>query len=388
MKKLFYAAFALMLAFSCAFAEELPVFEWERDGENHWQLDAAGGIVNQGAHEIGEGDWLCAVCGCELLDWGDGTVDVTDYDEYGNILRYTTYADGEKTYESIHVLTCNEYGLVLKDVEYIDGVLYGESVYTMSEEGEQIPVSQTAWNDDGTTSINEYDAYGNCVRSVIFDAEGAVDTETLSEYALSDSGWYYECKTTTSFASGEVFYEETNQYGDPVCTRNTDSDGTAWADWRYEYEYKDEVKVWSKQYTGEMLIAEEFFNEEGTCVREVEYLEDGSKDVTLYQENGDTESITTYAADGSVITVTVYEYIYTEEMDQLELRLYTDGVLTEDTVFHYDEEMCFTGYHETFYHADGTRTVEEYDESMDHLRTVVYAVDGSILSEEEDGADF
>lgn len=305
MKKLFPILFALALLLTAACAEDsaLPVFLWEHDGVNHWQLDAAGVPVNQGAHTLREEDLRCTVCDAEVLDWGDGAIDVTDYDTYGNALRYTSFENGEKTYESIHAFTYDEAGVVLVDREYIDGVFYCETLYTVSAEGEQLPVTQTAWNEDGSTSVNEYDDHGNCVRAVVYAEDGSVTFETLSEFALNDDGWYYECKTTSRFASGETFYTESNQYGDHIRVLNTDADGIVWADTVYEYEYKDFSRVWKKQYSFGVLVWEEHLNEEGVCIRETEYPEDGGSVVYLYDENGNPTTVTTYAADGSVISV-------------------------------------------------------------------------------------
>ena len=388
MKKFLFFMLAFLFIFFAAGAEEtLPVFEWEHDGLDHWQLDETGAIVNRGAHECGD-DMRCGVCGGEILDWGDGTYDVTDYDAYGNTLRYSSYDEaGQLTYHSVHALTCNEDGVVLKDVEYIDGVLYSETVYAVTEVGEQTQVSQISWNDDGTTSVNDYDEYGNCIRSAVLGEDGSVFHETVSEYALNSEGSYYECKITSRFDTGESCYEEINEYGDKICSIGTLEDGSLWSNWRYEYEYLEGIKVWSKQYSGDVLTLETHFDEEGRCVKEIEYLEEGGSIVYEYDVNGDLLSATTCAADGSTVSVKTYEYVYGENMEQLEVRVYVDGVLTEDTVYHYDEDMNFTGYCESVYHEDGTRTVVEYDDCMEYVRTVVYAADGSVISEETAESD-
>ena len=393
MKKLIPLLAALLLVFSaCAEDAVLPAFAWEHDGENHWQLDDAGAIHSLGAHTFSDEISRCTVCGCDVLDWGDGTFDVTDYDEYDNVLRYASFTDGVKAYERIHCLTLNEDGLALRDVEYINGVRFCERIYTVSDEDEQIPVTQTVWNDDGTTSVSYYDEYGNCIRNAIFEADGSVSFETLSEFALNDYGWYYECKTISRFNTGESFYRETNQYGDTTRSRNTNADGTAWSDWTAEYEYLNGIKVWRKQYEGGVLINEQRFNQEDICVQETEYQSDGSRAVILYDEYGDTASITTFAADGSVMSTDVYEYVYDDDMNLLAVRISTDGVLTMEIVHLYAEDMSAVDRREIFYHPDGTFTVKEYDSFLELLRTVVYAADGSILSEEagssglEDGA--
>ena len=375
-----------LMAFACAEDVVLPTFAWEHDGLNHWQLDASGAAVNLGAHDTGDG-WLCIVCGSEILDWGDGCYDVTDYDAYGNVVRYSSYdAEGNLTGEIINVLTLNEDGLPLKVLEYFNGVLCGEYIYTVNEAGDWLPVSYTAWNDDGTTSVNQYDEHGNCVYAAVYEADGALFHETFSEYAPIEDEWfgiwYYECKTTSRFASGATFYDEHNEYGDPVRSRNTYDDGTVWSDTTYEYEYKDGTKVWSKQYSFGVLEIESCYNENESCVKETEYLADGSTIVSLYADNGDPISATTYAADGSLLTVTAYEYIYDDEYGQREIRMYTDGVLTEEIHFLYDEELSFIGHQEITYHEDGTRTVEEYDDWFELVRIIVYDADGNVISEE------
>ena len=400
MKKLLSMFLILLFLLCTAHAQEssLPPFDWHFHGTSHWQLDASGASVNLGNHTPDDSS-TCTGCGCEILDWGDGAVDITDYDEYGNTLRYVTFSGEEMTYESIHTLTYNESGVVIRDLEYIGGVLYCETVYTVSEEGEQLPVSATAWNDDGTTSVSSYDEHGNRVRAVIYDTDGNIYHETISEYTAVEDEWfglhYYESKSTSRFATGETFYSEVNEHGDTLRTRNTEADGTVWSDSAYEYEYKNGMKVWCKQYSFGVLTSEDFYNKDGDRVKEVEYREDGSTDVTLYDDRGDTISITTYDASGAVATITTYEWLYDDDDHQRETRRYIDGVLEEETIFHYDEEMNFTGYHEAVYHADGTRTVTTYDDAFDPILVTVYAQDGTILSEEipddpwgEEDADF
>lgn len=382
MKKLLLMLLSIIQLGSAVCAEEtaLITFPWERDGTSHWQLDSSGAVTNLGEHTFSSEDLLCTVCGCEVIDWGEGAYDVTDYDAYGNILRYTSFENGEKTWESLHVLICSEDGVVLSDKEYQSGELCSENTYAISEEGEQLPVKSTVWNDDGTTSVNEYDEHGNCVYAAVYAEDGAVLFETVSEFALNDDGWYYECKTTSRFDSGETFYTETNQHGDRVRVLNTYADGAVWADTVYEYEYRGFSKAWSKQYSFGKLTFEETFDADGNLMQEIEYLEDGGRIISQYNSQGDMTSAVTYAADGSPVSTTTCEYVYSEYMEQQEIREYVDGVLTKETHFHYDEESGFIGFTETFHHADGTRTVDEYDIWLELLSTTVYAPDGSVIS--------
>lgn len=368
-------------------APELPSFAWERNGVQHWRLNKSGDITDVGAHIFAD-DMICTVCGSEILDWGDGCFDVTDYDEYGNTLRYTCFdADAAITYESIHVYEYSEDGVALLDQEFIDGVFYGETVYTVNADGEQIPVTMTAYNDDGTTSVNYYDEHGNCVRAAIFEADGTLITETISEYAQTEDEWfgvwYYECKTTTRFADGAFFYHETNEHNDRTRTLNTHADGTVWADTVYEYKYDNSSKVWCRMYSFGVLTRETFFNEDGDTVKEIEHLEDGSTETWLYNENGDTLSVTCTRPDGSIAWVENHVYEYTEDMNIRCIKVYVGDKLIRQTDYSYDEDFSMTGSVETTWHEDGTRTVLEYDDWFDLVSETTYDADGNIIPVQE-----
>ncbi len=361
-------------------AAELPVFQWQRDVRNHWQVTEDGEITSLSAHTLDD-FLICTVCGSEIIDWGDGSADINNYDEFGNLLRYTSFdTEGMITYEAVHAYEYNEDGMVLLDREFIDGILYGEAVCTVTEDGEHLPVTQTAWNDDGTTSVNYYDEHGNCVRAAIFEADGSVAFETTTEYALNDDGWYYEAKVTSRFASGETFYAENNQYGDPTRTYNTYADGTPWTDSTYEYEYQDGVMVWKKQYEGGRLSSEEWMNEEGNSIRDIYYEEDGSTETWLYNDNGDATSVIFTRPDGSIDHVETYVYEYTEDMLLLCTRVYNGETLIRQIDYFYDEEQNMTGSVDTTWNEDGTRTVCEYDDWFDLVNETTYDADGNVIS--------
>lgn len=138
------------------------------------------------------------------------------------------------------------------------------------------------------------------MRSANFAADGSLIVETLSEYALGDYGWYYECKTTTRFPDGESFYNEYNQYGDATRTINIHADSTVWLDRVYEYEYAHGVKRRMKAYEDGVLVAEKFYDEEGCNAKDVECLKDGSYIVFTYDEDGNTIE-TVYDAAGNLV---------------------------------------------------------------------------------------
>lgn len=385
MKKLLPLLLMLLTLATAACAEEiaLPAFEWERDLHAHWQLAENGAIINRGEHDAGD-DLICSVCGSEFWIWDDGCVDVTDYDEYGNTLRYTSFQDGELVFDVVHALVVNEDGVVLEDREFQGGQLASETIYAVNADGEQLTVRATFWDAGVLSSVDEYDENGNCIRSAYYAGDGEFSMETLTEFAQNEDGGWYERRTITRFGSGETFLGEHNQYGDTTLSQITDAQGNLLLDATYEYEYVGGVMRWSKVYENGQLAYEDYYDEDGVTTRSIEYPGDGATTVTLYNDWGDPILATTTAADGSVLTETIYTYVYAETGEQLEARTFTDGVLTVETIYHYDEETGFNGYHETIWHADGARTVLEYDGFIDLVRRTVYDADGNVVSTEGD----
>lgn len=308
MKKLLLVFLAALLVITLASAEEqvMPTFQWQRNAQHHWHDSPA----NAQPHTLDEMG-ACSVCGCEVLAWDDGSADIYDYDEYGNQTRYTCIdSDGVITLEIVHALTY-ENGVLVRDREFYDGVFLCETIYA----GDHIPVMQTTWNDDGTTSINEYDEHGNCVHAYILDADGMMSFETISEFTEAEDGWYTEVKTISRFADGTCFQSEYNLFGDPIRTVNTEADGTVWSDTVYEYEYDGVNKVWCKQYSFGRLAMESWYLD-GQLITETEYPEEGGKYIYEYNDNGDITLITSYAADGTLLSIESFEYDEEEKEDE------------------------------------------------------------------------
>lgn len=291
-----------LLLCAAASAEEsvLPVFEWERDMLNHWKLDAEGQSVNVEKHQLDD-SMICTVCGSEVWDWGGGYGSISNYDEYGNTVRYTSFDEDESlSYDSKHALTYDENGVLVLDLEYINGILYNESVYHADAHGCSIPVKSTSFNDDGTTSVNEYDENGNCIRSAVLYEDGIVGAETLTEYKLTEDGWYYEARTIDRFDTGEEVISIYNQYGDKISYVYTEADGTVIMNYTDEFEYEDGVRRYNKTYSFGVLVSENFYDEEGCTVKMIDYEEDGIYHVTTYDE--DEEPVTvTYNAAGEIV---------------------------------------------------------------------------------------
>lgn len=120
----------------------------------------------------------------------------------------------------------------------------------------------------------------------------------------------------------------------------------------------------------------------------VEYLEDGSRIIQQYNAQADIVAATTYTADDNVASVTTYEYVYSEDMDYLQIRAYTDSILCMETNYHYDAELGCIGSQEVFYHEDGSQTVNEYDGLLNLVSTTLYAADGSVIGTKTIDQDF
>lgn len=288
---------AMLFSAGCAAEEMLPVFTWQRDLVNHWQLNEDGEATGLAPHTLDDA-LVCTECGSEIYVWDDSG-DIHDYDEMGNLLRSTSFDEnGEVVTEILHQLTYSEDGVLLLDLEYVDGVFCGEYVYRADDDGMSIPVRQTFYHDDGTFSVNEYDEFGNMVYAVVYEADGTWIVESFSEYEMVEDGWFYEAKSTTRYATGESFHSEHNVYGDVIRHLNAEADGTVWSDTVYEYGYLDGVRQWKKQYSFGKLTFEETYDEAGCLLTEKEYLEDGGYIVWIYDAEGECTE-TTYDADGN-----------------------------------------------------------------------------------------
>ena len=369
---------AFSLAEEAAASPALPAFEWERNGLGHWHVLENGEKADIGAHSLE--DLLCTVCGSEVWLYDDLAADVYDYDEFGNLLRYSSFDTQEELiYEMVYILEYDEEGRVLNSREYVDGVLVSESAFTVSEEGESIPATQKTWYDDGTWALNEYDENGNCVRATTYDEADILTSETLSEYKMGSDGWFYESKTTT-LMDDAVFMSEYNEYGDKIRVLNSDA-GLVWSDLTYEYEYRDGEKLWCKQYDAGRLSVESVYGGDDWwhVVKESEYYDDGTAIVSEFNDVGDPVLITFLAADGTVEMTQRYEYEYDEHSTQLACKAYVNDVLVLHTEYAANEDGWTYVARETMYNEDGTCIVCVFDENEEMVSETTYGADGQVI---------
>lgn len=388
MKKSLLMLLCLLLALPFAYAEEAaptvtpvpapPVFDWERNGVEHWHVLENGEKADVAAHTLDDG-MICTVCGSEVWQYDGLCAEVYNYDAFGNLVRQTSFdEEGTITYESAYTLTYDENDNLIHSLEFIDGVLFGESTFALSPDGDLVPVTQLAWYDDGTWAMNEYDEYGNCIRSVSYDADDSIVNETISEYQRDQWGWFYEAKTTT-YMGDSVFYSEHNEYGDKTRSYMTEA-GVAWSDHVYEYSYQNGTKLWCKDYSQGRLYRESVYDQDsGMRIKETEYLEDGTKTISEYNLIGDPLSIVFLLADGTVDMTQTFEYVYDEHHTQLSCKAYVNDMLVLHTEYAFTEDGWNYIARETLYNEDGSYLVCTYDENEETVSEIGYDAKGNVI---------
>ena len=268
--RLFFSAILMILTlamFSTCLAQapvadnSLPTYIWERSAAEHWKQLASGETTDLGAHVFE--DVSCTVCGSEVWTFDDGSADVSDYNEHGDLTRYTSFnAAGEIVIEICYTYEYDADGRMLLSREFVEDVLTGEVTFTVNENGEVIPVSQVAYFDDDTWAMSEYDEHGHLIYTATYATDGTVDFEAFFEYTLSSEGHYYESSKLSRFGDGASFYHEYNEHNDTTMTFSMEADGTVWENSTYEYEYANGTKLWKKQYSDGVMTLEAFYNEE------------------------------------------------------------------------------------------------------------------------------
>lgn len=267
----------------------------------------------------------------------DGSKDCGEYDENGNSLRNTSYtADGAVAY-SYEYEYSEEAGWMREKV-YEGDRLTSEQEFLMDQEGNQITIRHVYYNEDQTSSVTEYDEYGNETLEAYYDADGKLESA--------------------------VRYE--NEY---------DSNGS---------------RILRRIYEGDRLIEEvEYFvgsDEEGSWSmsgKTTVYHEDGTKMISDRDLELTWATETTYDADGGVIEEVRYEYEYDEEGESIGAKGYRNGKLFQESHSIRNADGEATGIRMISYDEDGTKTVSEYNEAFDLVKETVYDADGNVISESE-----
>lgn len=114
------------------------------------------------------------------------------------------------------------------------------------------------------------------------------------------------------------------------------------------------------------------------CGNEIFIFEDGTKQMLIYNEQGDCIRCVSYAADGSMESEDRTEYVYDNNGNKLSEKTYSTGALFAEYEYATSADGETYMAKETYYNADGTRHSSEYDENWNTLHSASYAADGSV----------
>lgn len=153
---------------------------WEKNGTEHWMSCACEENIAIGEHELDD-EWICKICGSEILDFGD--IDVSEYDEYGNVLSRRTFSvDGELLSETSYEREYDEQGNILTEKYFDNGVLREEDTYYSDENGALSLASATYYYEDGSKQIEEYNEDGDILARNRYAADGTLEFTEVFNY--------------------------------------------------------------------------------------------------------------------------------------------------------------------------------------------------------------
>ncbi len=309
--------------------------EWKVDLTNHWHPTSTGEKAEIGAHELDEND-VCVVCEYQIIDYNDGSYDVSKFDEHGNTEFTESYAEDGNVCITSYEYIYDENGNVLSDKAYVDGELFSESTYVIDDEGYPVLQTSSIFAHEDSTLVYEYNIQGDMIRFVEYDASGSIANEMTYHYE------YDENNETIAYRAflNEALNEE------------------------FEYVYNDEGLTYPAKMT--------YYNEDGTS------------EVTEQDADYNTLRETKYAADGSVITETVYEYTYDSDGNIILTKAFVDGVLYREIEGAYDVDGWVYDAKETTYYEDGTVNVTEYDSLYNEVSNITYDSEGNIIENNSD----
>lgn len=180
---------------------------------------------------------------------------------------------------------------------------------------------------------------------------------------------------------GDTRYVESyDEHGSVKTATEYDTNGNVLQDAYYEWEYDQDGNPMRRvEYVNGTLHEETTYqpclrDDLEFCAKErVEYLEEGCRDVSTYNEYGHLLSSTTYLADGSVSTQSTFENTYDDQGNLLRMVAYTDGVCTRETqsIVAPNGELLESA--EIHYNADGSIASDKiYDYRFDDQGNLCY----------------
>lgn len=390
----------LLMMTSAAFAEgtahtHAPAEAWERNLEEHWHVCECGEKLEAEAHVLD--DVMCTVCGSEIWLYDDGTGDAVNYTEYGDVARSTSFDEnGEIIDDYVYRIEYDAEGNKVREEVFWEDFLIEVVEYAMGRDGYIVPTVQTGYDPEGGRSVNEYNDYGSVVRSASYDMEDKLIYEELSQYEYDEEGWIIHTKTVGTYAGGGSFVSEFNQYGDDTLTAFYDADGALESGTRSEYEYdEDGNRVWVKVYElpddflrQESLYASEE-DEDGLWHYEKTFIyysvEDGTRSVCEYDKYGNELTETIYGADGEAETVYRSEYEFDEFGNVLMHKRYENDRLCLVRQYEVEDEEDWVRHYEKIsieLYEDGSMYIREFDMDGSEISAVLFDANGDPVPED------
>ena len=171
-----------------------------------------------------------------------------------------------------------------------------------------------------------------------------------------------------------------DEHGSVKTSVTYDSYGNVTMEERYEWEYdRNGNPTRNKVYFNGVLSEESIFQScdsagEEVCLKEsIDYYEDGSRQVCLYDEYGVVESDTMYLADGSVDTQNIYENTYDDQGNLLGQVCFRDGVRDWETRSILGQDGNLYESAAISYNADGSIAFDRiYDYKFDDQGRLCY----------------
>lgn len=302
-------SFCLLLLLAALFLSAFALSEnaWERDPNMHWHEDENGVRTDEGAHALN--DIMCEICQSCILVYDDGMCDVSNYNEYDELTRYSYYdADGGIIDDYVYVYEYDENGVKRSAATYYFDALVEVSEYGLDPFGFSVQKSVRGFNDDGTESAYLCDEYGNIVSAKVTNAEGEVIFDEAYTYTYDKEGMPVYTIQKSVFEDGSVFYLETDAMGNRVIEAQYNPDGSLVYEYKFLYEYDEHGRM-TKEITTEdgapifesrYAYSSDPYDLWGYQCMTIDYFEDGSKIVSELDEFGDIIKETTYDADGSI----------------------------------------------------------------------------------------
>ena len=239
------------------------------------------------------------------------------------------------------------------------------AAHTMDEEGLCTVCGCVVGVGEDVVAVINYDEQGNPVRRTLFAATG----ESLDErytYTTDENGTYRSGIVATGHHNDGSHRreEDLDCYGNQLAVRSFDEAGNLL--WKTEMEY--------------VQSGEGYFR----CVKSTGYnAEDGITTVTTFDADDRIDTIQRWDASGNLVENRRYEREFDHEGNMLWMKEYDGDRLTRETVFAYWESGAMKIFHvhtSTAYHADGTKTVTEYNKYEEIVGTTTYDAAGNPIT--------